>query len=314
MITYADAGAAYSGICREVLSTGAEVAAVESPTSPSRGATTVEVLAHSFAIADPRARVAEVAARPLNVAFPFAAFLNVLGGRCDVESTAWYNPLASRFSDDGRTLRGAYGPRILIGLRHVVRLLKRDPSTRRAVVNVFDHEVDFVESVDVPCPVSVQFLARGGRLHCVASFRSQNAAAVFPYDVALFTLLHEHVAAQAGLELGTYVQHTGSMHVYGAGARADERPLAEGVAVGRASAWPMPPMGAVTGDQVERVLDAERAVRERGDDSAIDRLGDLPTFWWNMIGLLRAFSALKRAGSDHLRDARAVRLAFGGVI
>ena len=57
---------------------------------------------------------------------------------------AYYIPRYRKFSDDGRTLYGAYGPRLfamrggVTQIRNVVNLLKRKPSSRQAVVHLFE--------------------------------------------------------------------------------------------------------------------------------------------------------------------------------
>lgn len=63
-----------------------------------------------------------------------------LSGTDEIDFIAWYVPLYRQFSDDKRTLHGAYGPRLrrmrgkIDQLKSVIKLLKRKPQTRQAVI------------------------------------------------------------------------------------------------------------------------------------------------------------------------------------
>jgi thymidylate synthase len=290
----------YESTLSKLRQRGRFVSPVTSSTSPSVDRGTIELFAHSFTLLNPRTRVFVCGPRPLNIVFPFGAFLYLLSGRDDVPSIEYYNPEAMRFSDNGTTLHGSYGPRIVRPLSSLIRLLRDDPMTRRAVLTIFESERDLVSSRDVPCPIAVQFLARKGVLDAVVTFRSQNALMVFPYDLMLFTLLHEYVAVMAGLELGAYVQHTGSMHIY-----ESEVALATEVETVGVDSVMMLPMQRLTDDAFAIVMDFEERARRVGTGVAFEQLTiprGLSPFWESLCAFLMHFAVSRTLGHRHMRD------------
>lgn len=189
-----------------------------SPVSP-RGHKTWEVLDVHLLLGRPRARLVHLPpARVLNPAFAAAEAVWILSGT-DAPWIHAYNRQLRRYADDG-VLRGAYGPR----LRHwrgrvdqlavVVDLLKHDPDSRRAVIQLYDPALDARDHRDVPCTLGYRFHIRQGRLHMSTTMRSQDAWIGLPYDVFFATVLHELVAGWLGVEMGDYHHHVDSLHLY----------------------------------------------------------------------------------------------------
>src|SRR5207249_2638830 len=76
----------------------------------SRDQPTTELLHVATTISDPRQRI--VFSRAINPAFAIAEVISMLAGSDDLSFLAFWNPRMKKFSDDGLTLCGAYGPRI----------------------------------------------------------------------------------------------------------------------------------------------------------------------------------------------------------
>lgn len=145
----------------------------EGATVPSRNGETKELYCHQVRIEKPTERVLVTPHRGANIFAQLAETMWVLGGRNDVEYLSRYLPRAKDYSDDGKTWRGAYGPRIrgwrgevkdrvnangmtsapeiVDQIAECVKILKNDLSSRRAVAVIFDPAADFVESKDIPC-------------------------------------------------------------------------------------------------------------------------------------------------------------------
>jgi len=157
-------------------------------------------------------------ARKLNYRFMAAEAWWILSGRDDVESIGKYCKAITKFSDDGETFFGAYGPRIFNQLGSVVDKILQDPDTRQAVLTIWRKNPP--ETKDVPCTVSVQWLLRDGKLHCIDTMRSNDVWLGFPYDVFNFSMLSWHILDRLRgvltqpLELGTLFLNAGSHHVY----------------------------------------------------------------------------------------------------
>ena len=76
----------------------------------------------------------------------------------------------------------------------VIKTLSEKPTTRQAVVQILDAEDISEQHKNVPCTCTLQFFARGRRLHMVASMRSNDAYIGLPHDVFAFTMIQEIVA------------------------------------------------------------------------------------------------------------------------
>lgn len=142
----------------------------------------------------------------------------ILRGSNSLSEIAPYAPHLSTFSDDGRTLAGSYGPPIVDQLPYVVRNLSQDGQSRQAVISIWRPRP--YPSRDVPCTLSLQWLLREGRLHCVASMRSSDAWLGVPYDVATFSVVSAYLAILLGNVvgrrpvLGELRLLAGSQHLY----------------------------------------------------------------------------------------------------
>jgi thymidylate synthase len=197
--------------CRAVLTEGRSV-------SP-RGMATVEILGASLCLTCPQRRLVDVPpARVLNPAFAAAEAVWILSGSDD----PWiytFNQRLTRYADDGR-LMGAYGPRLrhwqgtVDQLGRVRRLLRADPSSRQAVVQLFDPGRDFAGYRDVPCTLGYRFFVRDGLLHMHTTMRSQDLWLGFGYDVFTATVIQELLAGWLGVGLGEYRHQVDSLHLY----------------------------------------------------------------------------------------------------
>jgi thymidylate synthase len=157
--------------------------------------------------------------RKLGYKFMCAEAAWILSGDNRVGSIAPYSKEISRFSDDGHYFRGAYGPKIVDQLTHVVSALLADPDTRQAVISVWRENPP--ANLDVPCTLSFQFLIRGDTLHEVVTMRSSDAWLGVPYDAFTQAMLACYVLAlyrqrggtRAG-RLGQLILNAGSAHLY----------------------------------------------------------------------------------------------------
>lgn len=144
----------------------------------------------------------------------------VLAGRNDVEWLSHYLPRAPEFSDDGKTWRGGYGPRIrgLHGvdqLEHVVDVLRKDPLSRRAVIQIYDAEVDSQSGKDIPCNDFITFQSRLGVLNMHVFVRSNDLVWGWSGINAFeWSVLQEIVAAILGIGVGRLTFSISSLHVY----------------------------------------------------------------------------------------------------
>lgn len=122
-------------------------------------------------------------------------------------------------TDDGETSNSAYG--YILAKKYnksqideVIELLKQDPLSRRAVLNISDPSIDRIHTKDMQCTVCVQLLLRDNKLHEFVYMRSNDIFYGFPYDYIYFITLQQYIASKLGVECGSYTHHAGSMHLY----------------------------------------------------------------------------------------------------
>lgn len=97
----------------------------------------------------------------------------------------------------------------------IIEHLKESPVTRRAVATTWDQYTDSDKNTkNPPCFVMAQFIQTDGTLHALATFRSHDIfKAAIPNAFGL-RRLQEHIAAEAGFEVGHLSIVSNSAHVY----------------------------------------------------------------------------------------------------
>lgn len=326
-VTYDSADDAWRGLVREVFTYGDDVPGVSDPRSVGSGfgraaRGTREVLAARVQIADPRNRLVFTRVRQFRLDYAIAQTIWALSKSNSVAPVAFYNPIGLKFSDDGRTVRSAIGPRLFGGegagqFHAALDKLRRDPSSRRAMLQIYLPS-DLVEpTLDVSCTGSLHLLVRAGALHAIAHMRSQSALMVLPYDLFSLTMIHEIASICLGLELGTYWHVSNSAHVY-------EDELSKATSLlneAPTEREPMSPMEGTSADALDNVIRAEQYIRAAlgaGEDPT-PRLQDfeLTGYWTDMLNALTAAWNLRlglsweRAGAVRLPSyfRRCLRLA-----
>lgn len=94
----------------------------------------------------------------------------------------------------------------------VIEELKRTAETRRAVVLI---RTEYDMTTDAPaCLQHIQYLIRGGELHCKVLFRSNDSAKATFMNAFALILLQKRIADAVGVPIGTYTHRANSFHVY----------------------------------------------------------------------------------------------------
>lgn len=160
-----------------------------------------------------------VSIRDISPTYLLGEWLWYFTGRNDVELISAFGSMWKRLSDDGETNNSAYGylMKHAFGfdqVEKVIELLKKDPDSRRAVINLNTPNERVIETKDEPCTIALQFTIRDEKLHCTAIMRSNDIYLGFPYDVAFFTELQKYIADRLYTDYGFYTHFVVSMHLY----------------------------------------------------------------------------------------------------
>lgn len=199
-------GEAYVKLCKVLLKHGKKV-------SP-RAMSTKELEGVTLKILNPRTRSLNKNIRKESLPFAIGEWLWCLSGKNDLEIIQYYAPSYSKYSDDGTTLNGAYGPRIRKNIDKIINLLKKDSNTRRAVIPIYSDKDVGLESNDIPCTLSLQFIIRDNKLDMFTTMRSNDIFLGLPYDVFNFTMWQEYIACMLNINIGTYTHYVNSIHFY----------------------------------------------------------------------------------------------------
>ncbi len=211
----------------------------------------------------------------------------------DLRFITYYLSRYKKESEDGQTVYGAYGPR-LFNMQHkhdqianVLGLLRENPSSRRAVIQLFGAADIARKRKHAPCTCTLQFMIRRRRLHMFTNMRSNDAYWGLPHDVFAFTMLQEIIARSLGVELGTYKHAVGSLHLYDDQRASALRYMGEGWQPTE-NMLQMPPMPvADPWPSIGILLKVESAIR-RNTQVDIRNL-ELDHYWEDLVRLLQIY-------------------------
>ena len=105
------------------------------------------------------------------------------------------------------------GIKLMDQVDYVLYLLKNDPSSRRIMTNIFNHE-ELKDMNLEPCAYGTQWLVKGGKLHLILNQRSQDMLTANGWNVMQYAALQYMFAQVAGLEVGTLTHNIGDCHIY----------------------------------------------------------------------------------------------------
>lgn len=217
------ANEAWVGLLEKILNNGT----YESP----RGLKTMEIIGCQT-VFNMETPVVTIKHRQLGYKFLAAEAWWILRGSNRVDEIKPYSKMIEKFSDDGLTFKGAYGPKVMDQIPYIAETLIKDPSSRQAVLTIWRERPG--PTKDVPCTVSAQwFIRRDGQfdvLHCVLNMRSSDAWLGVPYDWFNFSMISAFIVAYIQeakvktdpslkgcippLALGKMYFNAGSQHLY----------------------------------------------------------------------------------------------------
>jgi len=170
---------------------------------------------------NPRERVLFSPLRDANPFFHFMEGLWMLAGRNDLEWPVYFNKRFSEYSDDGKTIHGAYGYRwrTHFGFDQLTSIaieLAADKRSRRAVLTMWDPINDSgIGSRDLPCNTHIYFDLRGGELNMTICCRSNDVLwGAYGANVVHMSMMQEVMAAWLGVPVGNYRQMSNNFHIY----------------------------------------------------------------------------------------------------
>ena len=160
---------------------------------------------------------------------PFATLYETLWVLCapsnNISTLRKFIPRADDFSDNPNTeksvWRAGYPERIrnymgIDQLTYVIQKLRTDPSTRQAVISLWNPVQDIVSGYkDYPCSNHIVFSIRNGKLDCTLTMRSNDIIfGMSAINIYEFTAMQEMIAHEIRVPMGKYYHFTNSLHAY----------------------------------------------------------------------------------------------------
>lgn len=170
----------------------------------------------------PQERVLFCEERKENPVFHLMEALWMMAGRNDSEWVAQFNPRMRDFAEPNGRIHGAYGYRWrqsfgMDQIREVIKMLRVDPTTRRAVIGMWHPEWDLNSpgKKDLPCNTHIYFRSRKNFLDMTVCNRSNDLVwGALGSNVVHFSILHEFIAHAVGQQMGSMFQFTNNLHIY----------------------------------------------------------------------------------------------------
>lgn len=169
----------------------------------------------------PDERIITYPPRNANPFFHCLEFVWMMAGEQQVKWIEQFNSRMRQFAEDTGEINGAYGYRWLEHwgnqLTAVIDKLTKDPTTRQAVLTMWDPHWDLypAKKMDRPCNTHIYFRVHKGMLNMTVCNRSNDMMwGMFGANIVHMTMLHEFVALATGLKLGVYRVFTNNLHVY----------------------------------------------------------------------------------------------------
>lgn len=105
-----------------------------------------------------------------------------------------------------------YHNRMIGDLIQCLKILKKDPYSRRAIVDI--RKATDIASDDPPCLTIIQYLIENGYLNCFVTFRSNDAIKAFFMNAFALIEIQKQMADILGVKVGRYIHTANSFHAY----------------------------------------------------------------------------------------------------
>lgn len=209
----------------EVWKNAANMLLTQENTLSGRTGDVFELLHAIISIENPRQKWVYDRIPPISIGFALAELVWIMNGEERSEVINYWNPSLPKFAGDGDVYYGAYGKRIRAHfgfdqLEKAYYALQNMPESRQVIIQIYDVAKDFPidngqpRSNDIPCNICSLLKVRNGKLEWTQIMRSNDILLGMPYNFVQFTSLQEILAGWLGLEMGSYIHYSDSLHLY----------------------------------------------------------------------------------------------------
>jgi thymidylate synthase len=271
-----------------------------------------EFLHCGLCLSDPRQRWVLSRRPAINPAFAIAEVVWILLGRNDSAFLNYWNPSLPKFAGLSQSYHGAYGSRLRnnFGFDQIERayqVLLANPDSRQVVLQIWDSVKDSPNpdgtscDPDIPCNLLASLKIRLKKLEWLQVMRSSDIFLGIPHNFVQFTSLQEIIAGWLGVEVGSFMLVSDSLHLY-------EHDIARCSITDIPSTVRNTDTLALPKDEFARILPViENAMDELRSEnlssihlvSLIESLG-LPIGWANVMYIVAADAARRHDWTDEM--------------
>ncbi len=247
-----------------------------------RGFKTLEIFPVVIRLTDIHNRCTTLLKRNWNLVFAIGELSWHMNGSNNLSDISYYSKNWNAISDDRMHISDScYGTKIFKQSKNwdnVIKELKNDINSRRAVINLYSSDNTLGEIVkDVACTISIQFIVRKGKLDQIVTMRSNDVFWGLPNDIFFFTMIQEYLANLIEVDVGEYYHQVASMHIY----KWHFDRLEEIISNPTYLNFSMPRM--VDVDKIENFLKAEEGIRQ--NFPLIEKVNS--EYWHDFVDILK---------------------------
>ena len=156
---------------------------------------------------------------PVNIKYLLGELSWYWAGSNDLKYISKFSKFWNNISDDGVTSNSAYGYVIqnefgFNQISKIIELLKKDPYSRRAIININRANKNVIETKDEHCTISLGFNIRNGCLNMTTTMRSSDWNTGIRNDIPYFCSILIYIANKLNVKIGTYTHMNYSTHIY----------------------------------------------------------------------------------------------------
>lgn len=204
---------AYKKLANDLLDYGKPI-----DSSNPRGST-YELHNYTFTIDDLDTETITLKSVGVKLDYLAAELLWYWSSRNDLKFITKFSAFWNKVSDDGVTANSAYG--YILQEKHgfnqiekIIELLKLDPNSRRAVLNINVPNENVINTRDEMCTICLNYQIRHGKLYSTCIMRSNDFNFGVKHDLPFFIYLQKYIASRLGVGYGSYTHIAFSMHLY----------------------------------------------------------------------------------------------------
>jgi thymidylate synthase len=139
-----------------------------------------------------------------------------MSGNQNADEIAKRAPIWKNMQDEKGNVNSNYGYQWSRGnqLNNVIKELRENPTSRRAVISIYDGKENNLYYKDTPCTLAINFFILNNKLEMSVMMRSNDLVFGFCNDQYCFSELQKLIASELKMAVGGYYHFSTNMHIY----------------------------------------------------------------------------------------------------